>query len=66
MCNIWKKTPQTDELTIRQIDTFFSKARQLSWVGITGGEPFLRGDLPEVAEIIIGHCHNLSALQACC
>ncbi|WP_422105129.1 polysaccharide pyruvyl transferase family protein [Winogradskyella sp.] len=54
MCNIWKQkeeleiTPQQLETVLR--DPLFS---ELKYVGVTGGEPTLREDLPEIYSAII-------------
>lgn len=63
MCNIWKKDSFHSELTTKEIYTFFKNANKFYWVGITGGEPFLRADLPEIMDIILGHCSRLSAVH---
>lgn len=63
MCNIWKRPPSGDELNTREIDNFFKNARKFYWVGITGGEPFLRSDLPEIIDIITTYCGRLNALH---
>jgi len=63
MCNIWKKSPPEGEITLKEIDTFFKNAPKFYWVGITGGEPFLRRDLPEIADIVLTYCYRLSALH---
>ncbi len=49
-CNIWKKLPK-DELTTDEIRKIFEKVNP-SWVNLTGGEPFLRTDLYEIAKTI--------------
>jgi MoaA/NifB/PqqE/SkfB family radical SAM enzyme len=55
MCNIWKTEP-TDDPTIEQIKGFFEKnqafLRDLKFIQLTGGEPFLRDDLPEIAKVV--------------
>ena len=48
-CGIWKKK-NADELDLQEIDKIFKKINPL-WINITGGEPFLRNDLYEIAEI---------------
>jgi len=52
ICNIWKK-PIKQELTTAQIKKFFQTNTQFNWIDITGGEIFLRMDLPEIMETII-------------
>ncbi len=54
-CNIWK-SPPGDELTLDEIRGFFKENRALfrevGSIQLTGGEPFLRDDLPEIIEAI--------------
>jgi radical SAM protein with 4Fe4S-binding SPASM domain len=52
-CNIWK-AEQGEELTVEDLDKLFSKPfmQGIRWVNLTGGEPFLRKDLPEVATVM--------------
>ena len=61
ICNIWK-TNTENELTLDEINRIFKKANFLSWIGLTGGEPFLRNDLVEIVDIISRHCKNLFVL----
>ncbi len=63
MCNIWQKETGR-ELTIQELnsilkDPFFASLR---YVNLTGGEPFLRKDLAEIAGIF-GELNNFSAIQ---
>jgi len=62
MCNIWKKKP-TNELGLEEIKRFFKTSNKFSWVGITGGEPFLREDINEIVKIIIDNCNQLIAVH---
>ena len=59
ICNIWKTDPTADP-KIDQISNFFEVnkdyLKNLRFIQLTGGEPFLRSDLPEIAEII----HDIS------
>jgi MoaA/NifB/PqqE/SkfB family radical SAM enzyme len=48
-CNIWQKEP-VNELSLEEIRKIFARIEP-PWVNITGGEPFLRRDLFEVAKI---------------
>lgn len=54
-CNIWKMDPRPDP-TIDQITGFFEANREslrnLKFIQLTGGEPFLRDDLPEIASAV--------------
>ena len=63
MCNIWGKKIVDQELTLQEIASFFKEADQFSWVGITGGEPFIRKDLPEIINIIVQYCRVLNTIH---
>ena len=62
MCNIWKK-PSREEVTPRQAQRFFRTARDFSWIGITGGEAFLREDLDELILPALFYSRRLNALH---
>lgn len=64
MCDVWKNPP-SDELSpaeFREIlaDRLFSRVRH---VGISGGEPSLRGDLPELARVIVDSLPSLQSIS---
>ncbi len=48
-CNIWELKPK-DELSVDEICEFSRKNRTFRWIGLTGGEPFLRSDIVEIAQ----------------
>ena len=50
-CNIWQMHPN-NELTLDEIKLFASKNRFFKWVELTGGEPFLRSDIYDIAKAI--------------
>ena len=54
-CNIWKMDPRPDP-PLEQITRFLhdnrATLRHLRFIQLTGGEPFLRDDLPEIAEAV--------------
>jgi len=62
MCNIWKKIPEK-ELTLDEITAFFNNSNRFSWVGLTGGEPFLRDDITAIVKIVMDSCRELSAVH---
>ena len=62
MCNIWQRKP-VNEFTLEEYDRFFSMPNRFSWVNVSGGEIFLRRDLPDLFEIIIDRCQNLYLLD---
>jgi MoaA/NifB/PqqE/SkfB family radical SAM enzyme len=64
MCNIWRRDPGGDELTAAEVDDFFRRADGFRWVGFTGGEPFLRADLPELVDAAVARCRGLDAVHA--
>lgn len=50
-CNIWKK--EAKNLTLSEYELIFKKIGKAPyWITISGGEPFLRKDLPAICEII--------------
>jgi MoaA/NifB/PqqE/SkfB family radical SAM enzyme len=51
MCDSWRLKPGT-ELTAEQVATVFGKIGRLDVVRLTGGEPFLREDMLDVAEAV--------------
>ncbi len=51
MCDSWRMKPG-EEMTPAQVAAVFGKLGSLDVVRLTGGEPFLRPDLHEIAEII--------------
>ena len=62
MCSIWKK-PLIQELTTEEIELFFRGANKFSWVGLTGGEIFLRPDLLDIVRITLKNCKDLNVLH---
>lgn len=66
MCGIWKETgTRAEELSpeaLRGIlaDRLFSN---MQFVGISGGEPFLRDDLAEVCGVFLEVCHRIKRLS---
>jgi MoaA/NifB/PqqE/SkfB family radical SAM enzyme len=54
-CNIWKKPINRSELSLNEIKLFFQNNNLLKKVKslqLTGGEPFLRDDLPSIIQTI--------------
>jgi MoaA/NifB/PqqE/SkfB family radical SAM enzyme len=52
MCDSWRVKPGS-ELTAPQIDEVFAKIGPLDIVRLTGGEPFLREDMVDIARAVI-------------
>lgn len=59
MCTIYKR--KEIDLPVSFFEKFFSHPalHQLKSINITGGEPTLRKDLPQLIEMIISHCFAL-------
>ena len=53
MCDSWK-LPKGYELTPEEVAVVFGKIGPLDVVRLTGGEPFLREDIGQVAEAVLG------------
>lgn len=51
MCDSWKK-PSPGDLSPEELDGILAQFPRMDFVRITGGEPSIRKDLPELAEII--------------
>ena len=62
MCNVWQKSTD-NELSLEQIREFFTKSNQFSWINLSGGEIFLRKDLPDIVKIIFENCKHLYLLD---
>lgn len=55
-CFFWKKLGETDkELSLEEIEKISKTVGQLGFLSLTGGEPFLRKDLPEIAALFCRH-----------
>jgi MoaA/NifB/PqqE/SkfB family radical SAM enzyme len=66
ICNIWREYIQfpqkkAEELTLQEIDAIFSHL-DLSWISLTGGEPFLRDDFLDTVSTIEGCSPHLNLL----
>ena len=51
MCDCWKK-PSPGDLELPEIENVFNQLGELDAVRLTGGEPFVRRDFPEIAELV--------------
>ena len=51
MCESWKM-PSRGELSTAEVTGVFDQLPRLDAVRLTGGEPFLRQDLPEIAQLV--------------
>ena len=53
MCNIWKSSTKEKELSLLQIKEMFSGITNIDGIRLTGGEPFLRNDIAEIANFFL-------------
>ncbi|MCL5007735.1 MAG: radical SAM protein [Candidatus Marsarchaeota archaeon] len=60
-CNIWQMKPK-GELTIDEIREFAKRNNYFRWVELTGGEPFLRGDIVDIAKAFYENSKGLYML----
>ena len=59
-CSIWKTTtPSPDELTPEQWDRVFASAPNTAWANLSGGEIFMRQDLPEILDALTARMPRL-------
>ncbi len=52
---------KTNELTLEEIERFVKTLPPIRLLLISGGEPFLRKDLPEIIKLYFDHCRFFSA-----
>jgi len=58
MCDSWKK-PSPDDLKIEEIERIFRELPTMDGVRLTGGEPFVRKDLVDIAHLAQTHLKPL-------
>jgi molybdenum cofactor biosynthesis enzyme MoaA len=66
MCGIWNdKDAKNAQLSLEQLDRILNDRlfASLKYVGISGGEPFLKGDIVEVSALFHKHCQQLKRLS---
>jgi MoaA/NifB/PqqE/SkfB family radical SAM enzyme len=56
MCSI-PSLESSEELDLHQMQTIFLQLKDLDAVRITGGEPFIRRDLPDVVNVVLRNAH---------
>ncbi len=60
-CSIWQIRPK-GELTLDEIKEFAKQNSYFKWIELTGGEPFLRSDIVEIARTFRDACKDLYLL----
>ncbi len=61
-CNIWQRKP-TDELTTEEIVAVVRENPNITWADLTGGEIFLRPDIDDILEAVVGGWRRLALLH---
>ena len=58
-CNIWKKPKgKKEDLSLDEYEKIFKKlGRSVFWATLSGGEPFMRKDIVEIASSLYDNCH---------
>lgn len=62
-CSIWKRYSDHQALKAQEFttsefeNTFRNFGGKIFWATLSGGEPFLRRDLPEIFQALCEHCH---------
>ena len=62
MCFYWREINKTAELSLSEIERISESIGNLRTLLLSGGEPFLRDDLPEVCRLFIEH-NKISVLS---
>jgi radical SAM protein with 4Fe4S-binding SPASM domain len=62
MCRTWED-PRRDELTVEEIAGIMRQLPRLTWLDVTGGEPFLRKDATELMLAISRNAPALTVLH---
>lgn len=62
MCNIWKREPE-QEFFLDEWGSFFQRNPYLQWLTLSGGEPFLRGDVAEIVRLALEFCPKLYCIN---
>ncbi len=65
MCNIWMTKDNSTDLKLQEIEKLAQQKyfRRVMFLGITGGEPFLRGDLPQIVQTFAKHLPHLRQIS---
>lgn len=61
-CRTWSRPP-APEMSLGEIESFFARNPDFSWVDLTGGETALREDLPEIIAAIASRSRRLLLLH---
>lgn len=62
MCSAWIKQRHSPELSLKQIEEIFTDTilkKNIEIINLTGGEPTIRNDIPDIVKILINKCQKL-------
>jgi len=63
-CNVWKNKDTRFELSLEEISTMLKKAPDtITWLSLSGGEPFLKKDLMKIVKAAKTHLPNLEMVS---
>lgn len=62
MCRTWERKAH-DELSVSEWGAVFDEAPALCWLDLTGGEPLLRRDFPEIVDAALSRLPALQVLH---
>lgn len=62
MCRTWER-PRAQELSAAEIGAVLQRLDRLRWLDVTGGEPFVRGDIGEVLDAVAASTPALEMLH---
>lgn len=64
LCGIWKLAKKGRELSAEEYSETFKKfGKSLVWLGVSGGEPFLRHDIGAILKAASDNCKNLRLIN---
>ena len=62
MCRTWERE-RSRELSAAEIGSVIAQLPRLTWLDLTGGEPFVRRDIDDVLEAIVANARALTMLH---
>lgn len=62
MCRTWERA-RSEELSAAEIGALVGQLSRLTWLDLTGGEPFVRRDIDDVLEAVVRNAGALTVLH---
>lgn len=64
LCGIWRLPKKGAELSVEEYSAIFKNlGGDLTWLNVSGGEPFMRKDLAQILETAAAKCKNLCLIS---